>query len=67
MLRYKLIKEEHPLCITNTLIEAFTKRTLYSKDSHQYKAVTWKLAIFVGSSNVDTRWWPDKEKRLLIT
>ena len=36
----------------STLKEAFTKQTLYSKDSHQYKAVTWKLAIFVGCSNV---------------
>ena len=36
----------------STKKEAFTKQTLYSKDSHQYKAVTRKLAIFVGSSNV---------------
>ena len=36
----------------STLKEAFTIDTLYSKDSHQYKAVTRKLAIFVGSSNV---------------
>ena len=34
------------------LKEAFSKQILYSKDSHQYKAVTGKLAIFVGSSNV---------------
>ena len=53
MLRYKLRKEEHHLCITSlTLTEAFTKQTLSSKDRHQYKAVTRKLAIFVGSSNV---------------
>ena len=37
----------------STLTEAFSfKRTLYSKDSRQYKAITRKLAIFVGSSNV---------------
>ena len=36
----------------STLKEAFTKQTLYSNDSHQYKAVTQKLAIYVGSSNV---------------
>ena len=37
----------------STLKEAYTKQTLYSNDSHQYKAVTQKLAIlFVGSSNV---------------
>ena len=33
----------------STLKEAVTKQTLYSKDSRQYKAVTRKLAIFVGS------------------
>ena len=53
MLRYKLRKEEHHLLYyQSTQKEAFTKQTLYSKDSHQYKVVTWKLAIVVGSSNV---------------
>ena len=36
----------------STLKQAFTKQSLYSKDSHQYKAVTQKLAIFVGSFTI---------------
>lgn len=36
----------------STLRESFTKQAVYSKESQQYKWITRKLAIFVGSSNV---------------
>lgn len=36
----------------STLKESFSSQTVYSKESDKYKAITRKLAIFVGSSNV---------------
>ena len=36
----------------SSLKESFNKRVAYCKDDPQYKAVTRKLAIFIGSSNV---------------
>lgn len=41
----------------STLKQSFTitKHTAYTKDSQQYKAITRKLAIFIGSSNVANR------------
>ena len=48
-------KKETSRDYQSTLRESFTKRTGYTKNSHQYKAITRKLAIFVGSSNVANR------------
>ena len=39
----------------STLKQSFTRKTVYGKDSERYKAITQKLAIFVGSSNVANR------------
>ena len=36
----------------STLKDVFSMHAPYSRDSHQYKVITRKLAIFVGSSNV---------------
>ena len=36
----------------STLKQSFNRHTVYPKDSNQYKAITRKLAIFVGSSSV---------------
>ena len=36
----------------STLKQSFGRHTVYPKDSNQYKAITRKLAIFVGSSSV---------------
>ena len=36
----------------STIKESFSRQTMYGKDNKQYKAITRKLAIFVGSSNV---------------
>ena len=39
----------------STLKDSFSRQCVYTKDSEQYRAITRKLAIFVGSSNVANR------------
>lgn len=39
----------------STLKESFSQQCVYTKDSERYRAITRKLAIFVGSSNVANR------------
>ena len=49
------VQAKKSLIHQSTLKESLSKQTMYTKDGHQYKAITRKLAIFVGSSNVANR------------